>query len=131
MVRKAKPPTGRYTNEADRFAGERLRIARLAGHVTQQALGDQLGLTFQQIQKYEKGANRISIGRLDKMARVLQVPVTYFFQIEGGNGHDRSSIQKMLTDPDVLKLAGIMAEIKDRDTRLAILVVARAVAKVS
>lgn len=53
--------------------------------MTQTGLGDAIGLTFQQIQKYERGTNRISSGRLYELARVLDVPVAYFFQnLEAG-----------------------------------------------
>ncbi len=59
--------------------GARLRQARVAAGFTQTELGGQLGISFQQIQKYEKGRNRIGGGRLYKIARVLGVKITYFF----------------------------------------------------
>ena len=59
--------------------GARLRQARVAAGFTQTELGIQLGVSFQQVQKYEKGRNRIGGGRLYKIARVLGVKITYFF----------------------------------------------------
>ncbi len=59
--------------------GKRVRQARVTAGFTQTQLADQLGITFQQVQKYEKGVNRIGGGRLYKIARVLGVKITYFF----------------------------------------------------
>lgn len=59
--------------------GKRVRQARVAAGLTQTQLADQLGITFQQVQKYEKGVNRIGGGRLYKIARVVGVKITYFF----------------------------------------------------
>ncbi len=70
-----KTPSG-----IDRIVGQRLRWRRRELRLTQEQLGEQLGLTFQQVQKYEKGVNRISAGRLFEMASVLTVPITYFYE---------------------------------------------------
>ena len=59
--------------------GERLKQARVTARLSQTELGTHLGISFQQVQKYEKGINRISSGRLYKVARVLGVKITYFF----------------------------------------------------
>ena len=59
--------------------GHRIRIERLARGLSQTALANQLGVTFQQVQKYEKGANRIGASRLQQIAHILQVPVSFFF----------------------------------------------------
>lgn len=66
-------------DEIDIEIGKRLRQARVAAGLTQTELGVQLGISFQQIQKYEKGRNRIGGGRLYKIARMLGVKITYFF----------------------------------------------------
>ncbi len=66
-------------NEIDAHVGARLRLRRLLLGISQEKLGDALGLTFQQIQKYERGANRVGASRLFDMSRVLDVPVAYFF----------------------------------------------------
>ncbi|MEO1027872.1 MAG: helix-turn-helix transcriptional regulator, partial [Pseudomonadota bacterium] len=68
-----KTPSG-----IDRYVGQRIRWRRRELKLTQEKLGDLLELTFQQVQKYEKGTNRISAGRLFELSSVLGVPVSYF-----------------------------------------------------
>jgi transcriptional regulator with XRE-family HTH domain len=63
----------------DKDVGRRLRAFRLQRHMSQTSLGQQLGLTFQQVQKYENGTNRIGAGRLAEIAQILGVPVSAFF----------------------------------------------------
>jgi transcriptional regulator with XRE-family HTH domain len=64
----------------DQGVGSRVRMRRLMLKLSQTDLADGLGLTFQQVQKYEKGMNRIGAGRLQQIAHILQVPVTFFFE---------------------------------------------------
>jgi transcriptional regulator with XRE-family HTH domain len=71
--------TTRRVLEADLDIGARLRTARLAAGLTQERLGKKLGITFQQIQKYEKGANRLSGSRLVQAAEAVGVTPAYFF----------------------------------------------------
>ena len=66
-------------NPTDKYVGSRVRMRRLMLGMSQEALAGQLGLTFQQVQKYEKGVNRISASRLQQMCHILQVPVQFFF----------------------------------------------------
>ena len=68
------------SNPIDKHVGARVRSRRLMMRMSQTALGDALGLTFQQVQKYEKGTNRIGAGRLQHIAGILQVPIEYFFE---------------------------------------------------
>lgn len=82
-------------DEIDIEIGKRLRQARVAAGLTQTELGTGLGISFQQVQKYEKGRNRVGCGRLYKIARILGVKIAYFFD---GVEH--------LLDPDVVP-AGI------------------------
>jgi len=67
-------------NPIDRHVGARVRMQRLVVGVSQEKLGGALGLTFQQVQKYEKGSNRISASRLQQIANMLDVPVSFFFE---------------------------------------------------
>jgi transcriptional regulator with XRE-family HTH domain len=67
-------------NPIDRHVGSRVRIRRVLLGLSQEKLGDALGLTFQQIQKYEKGINRIGASRLQQISRTLDVPPAYFFE---------------------------------------------------
>ena len=68
------------SNPTDKHVGARVRMRRMMLGMSQTSLGDALGLTFQQVQKYEKGANRISASRLQQMSHILQVPVSFFFE---------------------------------------------------
>jgi transcriptional regulator with XRE-family HTH domain len=66
-------------NPIDRHVGSRVRMRRMMLSMSQEKLGDALGLTFQQVQKYEKGTNRIGASRLQQISHILQVPVSFFF----------------------------------------------------
>ena len=68
----------------DKHVGSRIRMRRMMLGFSQEMLGDALGLTFQQVQKYEKGANRVGASRLQQISEILQVPVSFLF--EGGPG---------------------------------------------
>ena len=70
----------KFPNPTDKYVGSRVRMRRLMLHMSQERLADQLGLTFQQVQKYEKGTNRISASRLQEISRILEVPVPFFFE---------------------------------------------------
>jgi transcriptional regulator with XRE-family HTH domain len=79
---KAAPKYGRGTgvpNPIDVHVGNRIRMRRLLLGMNQETLANALGLTFQQVQKYEGGANRVSASRLSAMAEILGVPISYFF----------------------------------------------------
>jgi transcriptional regulator with XRE-family HTH domain len=67
-------------NPTDKHVGSRLRMRRLMLDMSQTDVADALGLTFQQLQKYEKGTNRISASRLQHLSQILQVPVPFFFE---------------------------------------------------
>jgi transcriptional regulator with XRE-family HTH domain len=73
MVKKAPNPT-------DKHVGSRVRMRRMMLNMSQEKLGEALGLTFQQVQKYEKGTNRIGASRLQQISAILQVPVSFFFE---------------------------------------------------
>jgi transcriptional regulator with XRE-family HTH domain len=66
-------------NPIDKHVGSRVRMRRMMLNMSQEKLGDALGLTFQQVQKYEKGTNRIGASRLQQISHILQVPVSFFF----------------------------------------------------
>ena len=74
MVPKKAP------NPIDKHVGSRVRMRRMMLSMSQEKLGDALGLTFQQVQKYEKGTNRIGASRLQQISHILQVPVAFFFE---------------------------------------------------
>jgi transcriptional regulator with XRE-family HTH domain len=72
--------TKKTPNPTDKHVGSRVRMRRMMLGMSQEKLGDALGLTFQQVQKYEKGTNRIGASRLQQIAHFLQVPVSLFFE---------------------------------------------------
>jgi transcriptional regulator with XRE-family HTH domain len=67
-------------NPVDRYVGSRVRMRRLMLNMSQEKMAKAIGLTFQQVQKYEKGNNRITSSRLQQLAQILQVPVSFFFE---------------------------------------------------
>jgi transcriptional regulator with XRE-family HTH domain len=67
-------------NPIDQHVGKRVRMRRMMLKMSQEKLGDAIGLTFQQVQKYEKGTNRIGASRLQRISEVLQVPPEFFFE---------------------------------------------------
>src|ERR1700684_661708 len=74
MIAKKSP------NPIDKHVGSRVRMRRMMLSMSQEKLGDALGLTFQQVQKYEKGTNRIGASRLQQISQILQVQVSFFFE---------------------------------------------------
>jgi transcriptional regulator with XRE-family HTH domain len=72
--------TTKAPNPTDKHVGSRVRMRRMMLGMSQEKLGDALGLTFQQVQKYEKGTNRIGASRLQQISHILQVPVEFFFE---------------------------------------------------
>ena len=120
----------RSADEVDAHVGRRLRRRRTSLGISQEQLGSALGLTFQQIQKYEKGQNRIGAGRLYRIANILSVPVQYFF--EGlSNGADaamlpagetaESEIQAFVSSPEGRALSSGFVRIGDPATRRRII----------
>ncbi len=87
-------------NAVDVAIGGRIRWARLYCKMSQQLLGDELGVSFQQIQKYEQGLNRVSAGRLHQIARVLNVRVTFFYEGLGAVGEPDGFME---SDDETLK----------------------------
>jgi len=121
--------------------GSRLRLRRLAMGFSQETLARALGITFQQIQKYERGTNRIFASRLFHLARVLRVPVAYFYQGltpqgEAPNPEDGRSeagaaaeegLQDLLGKSDTLKLIQAYNRINDPTVRRQIYALVRTV----
>ncbi|MEZ5813386.1 MAG: helix-turn-helix transcriptional regulator [Alphaproteobacteria bacterium] len=82
----SKTKTKGTPNEMDIHVGQRLRVRRALLGFSQEKLAEAIGLTFQQVQKYERGTNRISAGRLFEISKILDVPVSYFFEQFGRQG---------------------------------------------
>jgi len=117
--------TAKLPNSTDKHVGRRVRMRRKMLSMSQTKLANALGLTFQQVQKYEKGTNRIGAGRLLQIARVLQVPVSFFFEDprgpSGGAGaqqvHSPDYVSDFLTTTDGLVLTKAFMVIKDPKLR--------------
>jgi transcriptional regulator with XRE-family HTH domain len=108
----------------DQQVGSRVRLRRLMLKLSQTDLADGLGLTFQQVQKYEKGMNRIGAGRLHQIAHILQVPVTFFFETPSPNppstvAQDQSlaNLNDFMATRDGLTLAKAFMRIGDTKLR--------------
>jgi transcriptional regulator with XRE-family HTH domain len=107
-------------NPIDKHVGSRVRMRRMMLGMSQTNLGDALGLTFQQVQKYEKGTNRVSASRLQHPSHILQVPVPFFFDgaphVPGqskGNGATPPHVTACLASIDGFALVKAFTRLKD------------------
>jgi transcriptional regulator with XRE-family HTH domain len=117
MPRKKRDP--RKPDAVDVAVGRNVRIWRMAKGLSQAQLANRLGVTFQQIQKYEVGANRIGIGRLVKLTAILRVPIAALF--DGANGADPArSLLALIADKRAFRLAHAFAAIKDNTCRVSL-----------
>ena len=110
-------------NEIDRIVGQRIRDRREQLGISQGRLGKHLGLTFSQIQKYEKGSNRIGAGRLWQIASFLGVPASYFFEGIGSEGRTEKIDGARREEARVLSEA--FTGIDDSETRASVLALVR------
>jgi transcriptional regulator with XRE-family HTH domain len=114
-------------NPIDKHVGSRVRMRRMMLAMSQEKLGDALGLTFQQVQKYEKGTNRIGASRLQQISSILQVPVSFFFegasQLDGSGQSEASDapspayVSDFLATTDGLALTKAFMRIPDAKLR--------------
>jgi len=127
----------RAPNPIDRHVGLRIRLRRKELGVSQERLADSIGLTFQQVQKYERAANRVSASKLWEMARVLKTSIAYFYEGLGDPSTpepaksvtDRQSVHEFLLTPEGMELAAAFPRIKRARVRRRILDLARALAE--
>ena len=117
------------SSEIDVHVGQRMRHLRESLGMSQGRLGRHLGLTFSQVQKYEKGANRIGAGRLYILARLLDVPVQYFFE-DLGNGAAQLADQRRGKPPtaEIRELEQAFLSISDDSTRRSLVALVRSLA---
>ncbi|GAB5509641.1 MAG: helix-turn-helix domain-containing protein [Hyphomicrobiales bacterium] len=118
MVSKRAP------NPVDVHVGTRMRMRRMMLSVSQEKLGEALGVSFQQIQKYEKGTNRIGAGRLQDIATHLEVPISYFYddmpgseRTDGFSEVGVSYVSDLLVLPEGMELTRAFLQIKDANVR--------------
>lgn len=119
--------TKKTPNPTDKHVGSRVRMRRMMLGMSQEKLGDALSLTFQQVQKYEKGTNRIGASRLQQIAHFLQVPVSFFFEgapdlsvggpSSGAEAPSPAYVSDFLATSDGLALTKAFMRIKDQKLR--------------
>lgn len=125
-------------NPIDKHVGSRVRMRRMMLGMSQEKLGERLGLTFQQVQKYEKGTNRIGASRLQQISAILSVPVAFFFEgapsgegtASGGfqEGQSPSYVADFLSTTEGLSLNRSFLRIKDPKVRRKVVELVRALA---
>ncbi len=108
--------------------GRKIRALRLERGLSQSGLADGIGLTFQQVQKYEKGTNRVSAGRLQRIADILNTPVTFFYAGMNPRATKKQGIRDtslaFLQTKGAVRLVRAYAEIGSRTTKYALVVLA-------
>ena len=123
-------PKPRQTIEADRIVGLRITTLRKARGLSQTALGTAVGVTFQQVQKYEKGLNRVGAGRLSEIAHLLEVPVSAFFEeADGATAQKQTEVVDFLRVHGAVDLLRAFATIEDDQLRRKVLAIVRSVAR--
>jgi len=126
----------KQANPVDAHVGHRVRLRRMLIGMSQERLGELLGLTFQQVQKYEKGINRIGAGRLFEVAGILGVPISFFYEDADANGTARGfseageppPVMEFLASGEGLQLSLAFMRIKDMKVRRRILDLVRSLA---
>ena len=122
--------TAKLTTDADRVIGSRIAALRTAQGLSQTALGHAIGVSFQQVQKYEKGRNRVGASRLQMIADHFKVPVEIFFASVQGNDDRAGSILAFFNDPKVVRLILAFTSIPDETIRENILSIVKAAAAI-
>jgi transcriptional regulator with XRE-family HTH domain len=130
----ARRPDRQLTRAIDAYVGNRVRLRRLIVGMSQQRLGEALGITFQQVQKYEKGANRVCASRLLQISQVLGVPVAFFYEgaLQGGDGAlgadaEAAFLTSTLNEPMTLRLVRAFAGVEESLQRQRIVELVEAV----
>lgn len=108
------------TTSDDVEVGQRIRARRMAKGMSQTELGEMLGVTFQQVQKYEKGVNRVGAGRLVRVAEALDVPVSFFFGATDAETHDTRAILGFLDTSYALRLLRAFSRIPQSEVQRAV-----------
>ena len=132
----AGPALPKQTTDVDRLVGSRITVLRKARRMSQTTLGNAVGVTFQQVQKYEKGQNRVGAGRLREIARLLDVPVSTFFEdadtperVQPGGA--REDVLGFLNGADATELLHAYAQIRDEQMRRDLLALVRSAGRLT
>lgn len=113
----------------DKTVGRNIRLYRLAKSLSQSDLAQKLGITFQQVQKYEKGVNRVGSGRLYHIGTILGVPITTFFEEASEAVAVKGSPLDSLDDPLSVRLVQAFSKLPDPRSRLALVTVAESMGR--
>ena len=123
----------KQANPIDIQVGNRVRIRRMLIGMSQERLGDLLGLTFQQVQKYEKGVNRIGAGRLFEISRILNVPIDFFYEGVAAAGlaepEGSAPVMEFVSSGEGLQLSLAFMKIKDIRVRKRVLDLVKSLAE--
>ncbi len=133
LLHSPKRQASRETNDVDRFVGERIRLYRSMIGMSQQKLADHLGVTFQQLQKYERGENRIGAGRLLMVATALGIPIIFLLDQEGFSLH-QTSVSPAVSEPpetarDAYVIGRAFSQITDVEVRRSITTLVQSLAQ--
>ena len=120
---------GKGPSPLDVDVGRRIRARRLELGVSQSNLGNALGLTFQQVQKYEKGTNRVGAGRIQEIAKILKVPTAFFFDEQLGGSGGGSEIFSLVHTAFALRLLKAFSRIENRQLQRAMVELTEQIAK--
>ncbi|MBL0848830.1 MAG: XRE family transcriptional regulator [Candidatus Liberibacter ctenarytainae] len=108
-------------NPVDINVGKRIRLRRTILGMSQEKLGESLGITFQQVQKYEKGINRVGASRLQGISEVLDIPISFFFDVaptvNSDSSSEEGSVIDFLSSSEGLQLNRYFVQIKDSKIR--------------
>ncbi|MFD1747500.1 helix-turn-helix domain-containing protein [Rhizobium helianthi] len=123
--------TKKSPNPIDVHVGSRIRLRRTMLGMSQEKLGDSLGITFQQVQKYEKGANRVGASRLQHIAEILNVPIPFFFEGSPGSVDEEgaNSSADFMNSKECVALAAAFSAIEDKRVRQSILGLVRSLSR--
>ena len=141
MILVSERMAGKKPNPVDQHVGSRVRLRRMLLGMSQERLGESMGLTFQQVQKYEKGVNRIGASRLLQISEILDVPVEFFFEeaphIDGrrapgmAEADSETFILEFLNSREGLELNRAFAKIADPKVRKRVVNLVRSLSATS
>ena len=133
-ARQADFQMTKRTEPVDKLVGQNIRIFRTANGISQTELGNAVGVTFQQIQKYEKGTNRVGSSRLAKIAAVLEVPISRFFD-NGATASDGPVagpvVTDLLTSPYAVQMLKAFSSLPSDRMRRSLVILAQTISEQS
>jgi transcriptional regulator with XRE-family HTH domain len=126
-----KPPKHPRVGPADKEIGQRIRLRRIEVEMSQHALAEELGLSFQQIQKYEMGVNRVNTQRLQQIATTLRLPISFFYDGANANAKQQEVESLLALDATLgLRLLRAYASIKSPSLQRSLLMLTEELARV-